>query len=433
MAPPKKFRSAINWRSKSKSQSQSQSQSSAASSPATMTTPPGPNNHPNRRHRSQSQVPSGQNHHQTPRGNHQNRHQRTTDAEDDSSRRWCPKRSPPTVGMPVVAKSEVSYCRESPLGRGSFGSVYKGKVFGEVVAIKFFRERDGVSIGAAWDEFLQEVHMLMGHSHQNVISLKGVCLDPPCIITEYCPNGSLHHFLCRETYTDLSWGARVKLAAGIARGMLFLHSQEMPIIHQDLRCSNIVLKEDFTPVITDLGMATNGPTEPRDDLNPMYQSPEVILRREKACQKSDVYSFSILMWAILTGKIPWQGLNPWVAQRHLELKKRLPVPKLWSKWPGMECYVDLMQRCWAEERQDRPTFREIVQELERILALAGDGPPDDGVLFTPLSDCPLGRAFTQLRDEERHKSEGGGGRSQRRRTLSGLFRRWTRSSRSSSF
>lgn len=293
------------------------------------------------------------------------------------------------AALPTVPHHEVTYCKELCLGCGSFGRVYLGMLYGELVAIKVPIQNS--ECPGAWEIFMHEVSVLQGHSHQNVISFKGFCLDPPCIITEYCPNGSLFDLLRSQEYERFGWPSRLNLAIGVARGMMFLHCQKRPIIHRDLKSSNVVLKQDNTPVITDLGLAGTISQQHLEGMLPTWQAPEVAGDGEEATLKSDVYSFAIILWEILTGEHPWKELHPMAVLFQIIQGSRPTIPEdLPDDWKGLKKYLDLMERCWAHDPSQRPTFKDIWQELGIISSDAGLERNTDpfGPLRNQASDSP---------------------------------------------
>lgn len=210
--------------------------------------------------------------------------------------------------------------------------------------------------------------MLGGSNHPNVIKYLGMNLSPPCIIMEKYNNGSLRDLLGKVGYKSFCSVDRVKLAIGIARGMQFLHSLKEPIVHGDLKASNILLGKDFIPVVADYGLERAGDVEKEGVPKPVHQAPEAGRKGEKASTKSDVYSFAIIMMEIMTGEEPLSGMRTFEENRKLIEKKRPALNEnMPCNWAGWESYVDLMKRCWSEEASQRPTFTTILGELESLI------------------------------------------------------------------
>ncbi|GMH44729.1 hypothetical protein BSKO_12681 [Bryopsis sp. KO-2023] len=314
-------------------------------------------------------------------------------SNDSSAASASVARSLSKAGTPIIPSSDITLVDyENPLGTGSFGVVFRGIAYMEDVAVKLlFEKPDNFASPENSTRFMKslcdEVTMLAELHHANVISFRGVCLDPPCILTEYCPRGSLYDVLKifrgpvwdddslgqsqspqapRHKKKKMKFDQKLKIALGIAKGMYFLHKRYKPVLHRDLKSPNVVLREDWTAVVTDFGMARYKPTRLDFAVNPIWLSPEM-MNNEEPCKKSDVFSFAIIMWELLTGNYPWDG------RRHEQIlyavlirMKRPEIPQETVNSDAARAYVELMEQCWAQERQDRPDFYEIVQQLQHI-------------------------------------------------------------------
>ncbi|KAL0308492.1 UNVERIFIED_CONTAM: Receptor-like serine/threonine-protein kinase ALE2 [Sesamum radiatum] len=152
----------------------------------------------------------------------------------------------------------TDYFNESRiLGEGGFGRVYSGVLEdGTEVAVKILKRYDQ----QGGREFLAEVEMLSRLHHRNLVKLIGICVEDRtrCLVYELIPNGSLEshlHGIDRET-APLNWSARLKIALGAARALAYLHEDSSPrVIHRDFKASNILLEDDFTPKVSDFGLA----------------------------------------------------------------------------------------------------------------------------------------------------------------------------------
>ncbi|KAF2318140.1 hypothetical protein GH714_001072 [Hevea brasiliensis] len=143
------------------------------------------------------------------------------------------------------------------LGEGGFGRVYSGTLEdGTKVAVKVLK-RDDQQGGR---EFLAEIEMLSRLHHRNLVKLIGICTEEHarCLVYELIPNGSVESHLhgADKESAPLDWDARVKIALGAARGLAYLHEDSSPrVIHRDFKASNILLEHDFTPKVSDFGLA----------------------------------------------------------------------------------------------------------------------------------------------------------------------------------
>ncbi|CAM6061030.1 unnamed protein product, partial [Sphagnum tenellum] len=195
------------------------------------------------------------------------------------------------------------------LGEGSFGVVYKGIFANEVeVAIKQLFVKTQKNI----DEFLNEVVIISGVKHRNLVKLKGCCLrdNKRLLVYEYLENGDLANLLFggQNNREVLFWPTRFNICLGIARGLHYLHDICQPrIIHRDIKASNILLDKKLQPKIADFGLAFLFPDD-KSYINTMhvagtrgYLAPEYATRG-LLTTKVDVYSFGVLLLEIISGR-----------------------------------------------------------------------------------------------------------------------------------
>lgn len=199
------------------------------------------------------------------------------------------------------------------------------------------------------------------------------------IVTELALNGTLRHILdCEREHVHISqWKETKKLinVYGIASGMSYLHSHS--IIHRDLNPTNIYLDDFLLPKIGDFGLSTKNHTadsmtyQSTSELrgNPTYLSPEVLQFNEYTTS-SDVYSFGFIAFEILTGQIPFKGI---VNKNSIfnEVVNNASRPEIPSTLPKV--YRDLIERCWSQEKNDRPSFEDIVKHLRSDTNLITEG------------------------------------------------------------
>ncbi|KAK4337904.1 hypothetical protein RND71_042391 [Anisodus tanguticus] len=162
-----------------------------------------------------------------------------------------------TFSSNEIERATDNFNESRVLGEGGFGVVYSGVLDdGMKVAVKVLK-RDDQQGGR---EFLTEVEMLSRLHHRNLVKLIGVCLEERsrCLLYELIPNGSVEsHLHCVDKeISPLDWNARMKIALGAARGLAYLHEDSSPhVIHRDFKSSNILLEHDFTPKVSDFGLA----------------------------------------------------------------------------------------------------------------------------------------------------------------------------------
>ncbi|KAL6843685.1 hypothetical protein ACP4OV_026256 [Aristida adscensionis] len=207
-----------------------------------------------------------------------------------------------------LRKASQDFSGANKIGEGGFGSVYRGMLKdGTIVAVKVLSatSRQGVR------EFLTELTAISDIKHENLVTLIGCCAEGShrILVYNYLENNSLAQTLLGSRYSNIrfNWHARVKIAVGVARGLAFLHEEiRPPIIHRDIKASNILLDKDLTPKISDFGLArllppnaTHVSTRVAGTLG--YLAPEYAIRGQ-VTKKSDIYSFGVLLLEIVSGR-----------------------------------------------------------------------------------------------------------------------------------
>lgn len=193
------------------------------------------------------------------------------------------------------------------LGQGGSGSVYKGVLpDGQTVAVKrlLFNTRQWV------DHFFNEVNLISGINHKNLVQLLGCSITGPesLLVYEYVRNQSLHdHLLGKKKVQPLTWDVRYKVVLGTAEGLTYLHEEsKLRIIHRDIKLSNVLLDEHFSPKIADFGLARLFPEDKTHISTAIagtlgYMAPEYVIRG-KLTEKADIYSFGVLVIEVVCGK-----------------------------------------------------------------------------------------------------------------------------------
>ncbi|XP_072952589.1 cold-responsive protein kinase 1-like [Typha angustifolia] len=194
------------------------------------------------------------------------------------------------------------------LGQGGFGSVYKGKLKdGSVVAVKVLSSdsRQGVP------EFLNELTVISNILHENLVRLHGCCVegDHRILVYEYLENNSLALTLLGDGLNNIqfNWRTRTRICIGVARGIAFLHEEvQPPVVHRDIKASNILLDKDLNPKISDFGLAklfpdnmTHVSTRVAGTIG--YLAPEYAIQG-RLTKKADTYSFGVLLLEIVSGR-----------------------------------------------------------------------------------------------------------------------------------
>ncbi|PIA31136.1 hypothetical protein AQUCO_05200023v1 [Aquilegia coerulea] len=291
----------------------------------------------------------------------------------------------------TVRDATDNFSDANKLGEGGFGSVYKGSLSdGQDVAVKRLSKNSAQGVC----EFKNEVLLLAKLHHKNLVRLFGFCLegDEKLLIYEFVPNSSLDQFIfdpIRRTYLD--WQRRYTIIGGIARGLVYLHEDSrLRIIHRDLKAANILLDAEMNPKVADFGMArlflldqTQANTKKIVGTFG-YMAPEYV-RQGRFSQKSDVFSFGVLVLEIITGRKSNQSVNVddillsyvW---RHWEKGTALEVlePVLreqYSRTEVIRCiHIGLL--CVQADVAVRPTMASVVLMLSNYsVSLSLPSPP----------------------------------------------------------
>jgi serine/threonine protein kinase len=266
----------------------------------------------------------------------------------------------PDLAMAQYTKIPYQLIELGPfLGKGTFADVYKATYKSTTVAVKQLKNTKG------FKEFRSEVKFMSMIEHPNVVMLKGICLNPPCIVTEFMELGNLHAFL-EDPTTTLTWKLCLSIAEDVAKGMNFLHSQSPPKIHRDLKSPNILLtnrKGKIVAKVGDFGTARAlAPTiGGRIVGNPIWLAPEV-MRNEEYTEKADVYSYGIILWEIFSRQFPFGNKTVYQIELDVVEGKRPEFP---NDCPPF--YSELASDCWHPDPSCRPTFKTILDRLKTSL------------------------------------------------------------------
>lgn len=225
----------------------------------------------------------------------------------------------------------------------------------------------------AMKDFFKEIEIILKFDSPFIAKFIGYSLKDfednpsPVIITEFTSNGTLDEVLYKEKRSNApdEWNGttKMKVIYGIATAMSHIHSKG--IIYRNLNTSNILLDDYLLPKISNFAFVTSenyipNIISPYPIRNALYYPPE-ILREEKYTKASDVYDFSFVLFEIITGK------KPFIERNSHKLKDQLYFmhggrPKFDNNVPNS--YKELIEKCWADDPNDRPTFDEIITLLE---------------------------------------------------------------------
>ncbi|KAL0424554.1 UNVERIFIED_CONTAM: Proline-rich receptor-like protein kinase PERK8 [Sesamum radiatum] len=273
------------------------------------------------------------------------------------------------------------------LGEGGFGCVYKGVLGdGRQVAVKQLKAGGG----QGEREFRAEVEIISRIHHRHLVSLVGYCIseNQRLLVYDYVPNNTLHYHLHAKGKPVMDWASRVKVAAGAARGLSYLHEDCQPrIIHRDIKSTNILLDNNFEARVADFGLAklaleldlhTHVSTRVMGTFG--YLAPEYA-STGKLTEKSDVFSFGVVLLELITGRKPVDSSQPlgdeslveWarplLAQAlETEVFRDLVDPRLENNFVESEMFrmIEAAAACVRHLASKRPKMSQIVRALDSM-------------------------------------------------------------------
>ncbi|KAK5776981.1 proline-rich receptor-like protein kinase PERK9 isoform X1 [Gossypium arboreum] len=271
------------------------------------------------------------------------------------------------------------------LGEGGFGAVYKGCLpDGREVAVKQLK----IGGGQGEREFKAEVAIISRIHHRHLVSLVGYCISENrrLLIYDYVPNNTLYFHLHGEGMPVLDWATRLKIAAGAARGIAYLHEDCHPrIIHRDIKSSNILLDNNFEAQVSDFGLAklaldanTHVTTRVMGTFG--YMAPEYA-SSGKLTEKSDVFSFGVVLLELITGRKPVDASQPLGDESLVEWARPLlshaldseefgclADPKLGGNYVESEMFrmIEAATACVRHSAAKRPRMGQIVRAFESL-------------------------------------------------------------------
>ncbi|ETI38506.1 TKL protein kinase [Phytophthora nicotianae P1569] len=334
-----------------------------------------------------------------------------------------------TFGTTSLLAADEVVCL-NVIGEGPSGVIYKGSYRGSVVAVKKMKMISLPSKPSARENVEMELEVeatRMGSlRHPNTVLFMGACLqeDYFCIVSEYCTRGSLFNVLhapkasassrsrhkrkgseplsraasastasapggtsdpMAKKKVNLKWSLRIRLALGAARGLLYLHSADPPLVHGQLKSTNILVDDSWNAKLADFGTrrvaeAVGFDRSRMDSIDERsallrWTAPELLKLGEERVHKGafpsdstspqavDIFSFGLIMWELTTGELPYADMHSNAEISEYVLSGCRPIMK-----PG-QCnikWAELMARCWSHNPSRRPSAAEIVSSLESI-------------------------------------------------------------------
>ncbi|RWW08239.1 hypothetical protein GW17_00028322 [Ensete ventricosum] len=321
-----------------------------------------------------------------------------------------------------LEKATGGFVEESLVGKGSFSSVFKGVLRdGTVVAVK--RATKASDVKKNTKEFHTELDLLSRLNHAHLLNLLGYCEEggERLLVYEFMAHGSLYQHLHGKDASlkrRLDWVRRVTIAVQAARGVEYLHGYACPpVIHRDIKSSNILIDEEHNARVADFGLSLLGPADSSSPLSEPpagtlgYLDPEYY-RLHYLTTKSDVYSFGVLLLEILSGRkaIDMQFEEGNIVEWGVPLIKAGDVsaildpalkppaePEALKKIAATAC------KCVRMRAKDRPSMDKVTTALERALALLMGSPCNEQPILP--TEVVLGSSRLHKRGSQRSSNQ----------------------------
>ncbi|CAM8897463.1 unnamed protein product [Rhodiola kirilowii] len=263
------------------------------------------------------------------------------------------------------------------IGQGGFGTVYKAQFKdGLAVAVK----RMNKISEQAEDEFCKEIELFARLHHRHLVALRGYCMEKHerFLMYEFMANGSLKEHLHAADRSPLSWQTRIQIAIDVANALEYLHFYcDPPLCHRDIKSSNILLDENFVAKLADFGLAHASkdgsicfePVNTEIRGTPGYMDPEYVVTQELT-EKSDVYSYGVLLLEIITARNAIQDNKNLVEWAQPFMSSESTIHELVDPNVGgsfdfdqLQTVVTIVKWCTQKEGTDRPSIKQVLRLL----------------------------------------------------------------------
>lgn len=260
---------------------------------------------------------------------------------------------------------DLTFDKSKPLGEGGYGTVYLGEWKFNPVAIKQYTAQDFTD--DIKEEIRKEAVIMAKVSTQSdyLVRFKGMILEKPhySLVMEYMPGGDLYHLL--HSQQEISWTVRYRIALDMAIGVHHLH--ENNVLHRDLKSLNVLLYGEYRAKLGDFGMSTlkmNSSSTSTGGFKgtALWSAPELFQRGAKATVASDIYSLGMILWELVSRKIPFADAASaviaatWVSQGQQEI---IPVS-------APSEFKTLITDCWQKDPVKRPNASEVAKRLDSL-------------------------------------------------------------------
>ncbi|XP_065218385.1 mitogen-activated protein kinase kinase kinase 7-like [Planococcus citri] len=245
------------------------------------------------------------------------------------------------------------------VGKGSFGTVYKGVWENKLVAVKHLVTEVERSLSI-------EIRQMSRVDHPNIVKLYGACLKTPvCLVMEYAEGGSLYNVLHGDQKLRYNAGHAISWCLQCAKGVAYLHNMRpKALIHRDLKPPNLLLDSTGKVLkICDFGTACDLKTYMSNNKgSPAWMAPEVF-EGHTYSEKCDIFSWGIILWQVLSRQKPFNevGVNALRIMWSVHQGKRPPLIEGCPK--PLEI---LMTKCWSKDTSSRPPMQEVVRQMSAL-------------------------------------------------------------------
>ncbi|XP_071688475.1 putative receptor-like protein kinase At5g39000 [Rutidosis leptorrhynchoides] len=293
----------------------------------------------------------------------------------------------PRISLEDIAKATQNFHDDNCIGKGGFGNVYIGKVskvdgFDTIVA-----KRLDTRGGQGEKQFRNELQILFNYKHENIIRLLGYCDEKGAkvIVYEYASRGSLDRYL---NDTHLTWMKRLNICLDVATALDFLHggvTTQSTVIHRDIKTENVLLNDEWKAKLADYGLSLISVINKETDyiidhacgtegyVDPLYRKSGFLT------MESDIYSFGVVLFEILCGRSTFwfrkhegQFLPSFIKQRFEEGKHNEVVfeaIRAQIVLKALSSFQTIADRCLNDDRENRPTAKEVMEQLKKTLEL----------------------------------------------------------------
>ncbi|XP_076915876.1 putative serine/threonine-protein kinase PBL22 isoform X1 [Bidens hawaiensis] len=289
------------------------------------------------------------------------------------------------VPLDDIKLATNNFSAKNYINKGGFGKVYKGELMHHGKLVMVAIKRLDRTYGQGSREFWKEIMMLSHYKHKNLVSLLGFCetRGEKILVYEYLSNKSLDMYL---SDTNLSWIQRLKICIGAARGLEYLHNPSgtmQRVLHRDIKSSNILLDEKWSPKISDFGLSKFGPANQEhtflvsDVVGTIGYCDPLYIDTGYLTKESDIYSFGVVLFEVLCGRPCFMNYDDSrrflskLAQNRYEQKKiRTIVPDFLREQIEPNClkkFTNIAYQCLRKNRNERPSGAHVLKQLEIAL------------------------------------------------------------------